>query len=199
MLFAFEANLQRFAVEAMAVANRAGDPHIGQKIHFQAIRAVPFASLAAAAGDVEAEPARLVTAGFRFRQFREQIANIVGQFDVGGRIGARRAADRRLIDGDQFVEMLQPLDAIVNAGIADAAVEIAVQRFGQNVVHQRTFSRSADAGDANECAQRDFDGDIFQVVVPCADNPQFSPRLCRGVCGRPLRRFGTSPPGRAGG
>ena len=64
---ALEADLQRLAVEAMPFAHRAGDPHVGQKIHFQPVRAVPFAGFAAAARDVEAEPARLVAAALSTR------------------------------------------------------------------------------------------------------------------------------------
>ena len=45
------------------------------------------------------------------------------------------------------------------------------------------FPGAADTGDADERAERDFDRDVFEVVVPGADDPQFSPRLCRGVCG----------------
>ena len=115
---AFEADLQRLAIEAMPLANRASDPDVGQKIHLQPVRAVSLARLAAAAGDVEAESARLVAAGLRLGQLGVQIANLVEQLDVGGRVRARRAADRRLIDGDQLVEMLEPFDPLVLAGLA---------------------------------------------------------------------------------
>ena len=56
---ALVANLQRLAVEAMAFADRAGHPDVGQKIHLQLGGTVAFAGLAAAAGDVETETARL--------------------------------------------------------------------------------------------------------------------------------------------
>ena len=60
--FAFEPHLQRFAIEAMPFADRAGDPDVGEEIHLQLVRAVAFARFAAAAVDVEAEAARLVAA-----------------------------------------------------------------------------------------------------------------------------------------
>ena len=83
---ALEADLQRLAVEAVAFADRAGDPNVGQKIHFQLVRAVALAGLAAAAADVEAEPARLVAAGLRLGQLRVEIADLVEDLDVRGRI-----------------------------------------------------------------------------------------------------------------
>ena len=118
---ALELHLQRLAVEAMALAHRAGDPDVGQEIHLQPVRAVALARLAAAAGDVEAEPARLVAAALRLGQLREQVADLVEHLDVGRRVRARRAADRRLVDGDQLVEMLEPFDAVVIAGLPFAA------------------------------------------------------------------------------
>ena len=116
-VFAFEANLQRFAIEAMTVADGAGDPNVGEKIHFEAVGAVAFAGFAAAPFDVETEAAGFVAASFGFGKFGEQIADVVGELDVRGRIGSWRAADGGLIDGDQFVEMLEALDAVVGAGI----------------------------------------------------------------------------------
>ncbi len=121
-----EHDLQRFAIEAVAFADRAGDPDVGQKIHFEAVRAVAFARFAAAALHVEAEPARLVAAAFRFGQLRVEVADVVEQLDVRGRVRARRAADRRLIDGDELVELLEAFDPVVRAGLAFAAVQIAV-------------------------------------------------------------------------
>ena len=43
---ALEADLQRFAIEAVSVADRAGDPDVGQEIHFQPVRAVSLAGFA---------------------------------------------------------------------------------------------------------------------------------------------------------
>ena len=140
---ALEPHLQRLAIEAMPFADGAGHPHVGQKIHLQPVRAVPFARLAAAAGHVEAEPARLVAAALRLGQLRVQVADLVEQLDVRGRVRARRAADRRLVDGDQLVEMLQPFDPLVRAGLAFAAVQIAAQGLDQNVVDQRALARAA--------------------------------------------------------
>ncbi len=142
MLFSLIHHLQRFAIEAVALAHGARDPHVGQKIHLQPVRAVAFARLAAAAGDIEAEPARLVAAALRFGELRVQVADVVEHLDVRARVRARRAADRRLVDDDQLVELIDALDAIVLAGLAFAAHEVAQQRFAQDVVHQRALAAS---------------------------------------------------------
>ena len=168
MLFSLIHHLQRFAIEAVAAAHGAGDPDVGQEIHFQPIRAVAFAGLAAAALHVEAESARLVAAAFRLGKLRVEVADVVEQLDVRAGIRARRAADRRLVDDDQLVELVDAFDAIVLARLAFAAHQVAEQRFGDDVVHERAFAGAAGAGDADECAERDFDVDVFEVVVASA-------------------------------
>ncbi len=83
---ALEANLQRLAVEATALAHRTGHPHISQEIHLQPVGAVAFAGLAATARLVEAEPPRLVAADFRLGHLGEQCPNLIEHLDVGGRV-----------------------------------------------------------------------------------------------------------------
>ena len=46
---ALVADLQGLVVEAMALADRASDPDVGQEVHFQLVGAVAFAGLAPAA------------------------------------------------------------------------------------------------------------------------------------------------------
>ena len=172
IVLALEADLQRLAIEAMPLAHRAGDPHVGQKVHLQPVRAVAFAGFAATAGHVEAEPAFLVAAGFRLGQLRVQLANVVEHLDVGGRVRARRAADRRLIDGDQLVEMLEPFDPLVIARLAFAAVQIAAQGLDQDVVDQRAFARAGNAGHADQRPERNLDVDVLADCCAGADDLQ---------------------------
>ena len=77
---------------------------------------LPFAGLAPPAGDVEAEPARLVPAAFRLGQLGVEVADVVEHLDVRRRVTPRRAADGRLVDGDHLVEVLQTLDRSCSPG-----------------------------------------------------------------------------------
>ena len=121
--FALEAHLQGLAIEAPALANRARHPDIGEEIHFQPIGAVALARLAAAPRLVEAKAARLVAAHLRFGQLGKEGADLVEDLDVSRGIGARRATDRRLIDVDDFVNVLGAGDSIVFADRSALAVE----------------------------------------------------------------------------
>ena len=97
---------QGFLVVAAAVAHLALDVDVGHEVHFDAALAVALAGLAAAAGHVEAEAAGLVAALARLGQHGEEIADGREDLRVGGRVGARGAADGRLVDADDLVDLL---------------------------------------------------------------------------------------------
>jgi hypothetical protein len=112
---ALELHLQRLAVVAAPAAHVAGDVDVRQEVHLDALEPVALARLAAAALHVEAEAPRLVAALARFRQHGVEIADGREQAGVGGGIGARRAADGRLVDADHLVDIRDALDGIVRA------------------------------------------------------------------------------------
>src|SRR5262245_21621 len=170
--FVLELDLQRLAAEPLAFADGARHPDVREKIHFQPRAAVAFAGFAAAAFHVEAEATGLVAAALGLRQLAEQVADFVEDFDIGAGVGARRAADRRLVDGDQLVEVLQPFDRPVSAGTALALVQVAVEGFDDDVADQRALAAAADARDADEFTQRNLDVDVLQVVVCRAEHSQ---------------------------
>ena len=110
------AHVQGLPVVALALALIAGDVDVGQEVHLHLDDAVALAGLAAPALDVEAEAPRLVAPGPRLLGLGEQFAYRGEQSGVGGRIGARRAADRALVDIDHLVQMRQALDACMVLG-----------------------------------------------------------------------------------
>ena len=120
---ALVAHGERFGVVAAAAADFAGDVHVGQKIHFDAAQAVALAGFAAAAFHVEAEAAGLVAALARFGQHGEEFADRGEDAGVGGGIRARRAADGRLVDLDDFVDVLGAFDFAERAGPLHRAIE----------------------------------------------------------------------------
>ena len=101
---ALEADVERLAVVALAVALLAGHVDVGQEVHLDLDLAVAAADLAAAALDVEREAARLVAARARLRRARVELADVVEHAGVGRRVRARRAPDRRLVDVDDLVD-----------------------------------------------------------------------------------------------
>ena len=114
---------QRLLVVAAAVADLALHVDVGHEIHFDASLPVALAGFAAAAADVEAEAPRLVAALARLGQHGEKVADGREDLRVGGRIGARRAANRRLIDADDFVDLLRAGERFMRARLLARAVD----------------------------------------------------------------------------
>ena len=128
------ANVARVAVIARATAGLAGHVDIGQEVHFDGDESVAFTLLATAALHVETETPRLIPPCARLGHPGEEIANGREEPGVCGRVRARRAPDGRLVDVDDLVEVIEPLDAVVVAGtLAHGVVQFAhdgrVERF----------------------------------------------------------------------
>src|SRR5579875_296729 len=167
---ALEPDFERLAIVALALADVALDVDVGQEVHFDLDDAVALAGLAAPAFDVERETARPVAARLGFGQAREPVSYWRECTRVGCRIGTRRAADRRLVDVDDLVEVLDALDAVVRARLLARAHQPARQRLVERVDHQRRFAAARDAGDAGEGAERERNLDALQVVGARADH-----------------------------
>ena len=131
-----------------------------------------MAGLAAPALDVEGEAAGLVAAHLRLLGLGEQVADLVEHAGVGRRVGARCAPDRALVHLHELVQVLEPLDLLHPAGHLARAVELVLQRLGQNLVHQRGLAGAGHAGHGHQHAERDVYADVVQVVLARADDLQ---------------------------
>src|SRR4029078_13012425 len=90
--------------------------------------------------DVETESPRLVAALYRERRRGEEVPDGVVEPDVGGRVRPAVAADRRLVDADHLVDVLEPVHAVVVAGQRAGVHQPLPQRLVEDVVSQRAFS-----------------------------------------------------------
>src|ERR1700733_11321773 len=97
-ILALEQNAQGLRIEAFAAADIAEHLHIGQETHFDALHALTLASFAAATCGIEGEAARGEATHARLGCIRVEAANGIPESDVGRGTGARRLADRGLID-----------------------------------------------------------------------------------------------------
>ena len=166
-------HLEGLAVVPGPVAHLAGHVDVGQEVHLDLQRAVALARLAPAALDVEAEAARLVAAHLRLLRIGEQVPDLVEHARVRRRIRPRRAADRRLVDLHQLVQLIQALHAGMAPRHLAGAVELVRHHLGQDLVDQRRLARTGHAGHAGQQPQRKVDVDVLQVVLPgTADGDQ---------------------------
>ena len=113
----------------------ADDLHLVQEAHFHGDGAESLAFRAGAPGIEAEQGGRLVRGPGEF------LAHRFEHPDIGQGIGARRAADRRLVDDDGLAVVGQ-----------------------KEIVDQAAFARAGDPGDAGQDALGDAGGDILQVM-----------------------------------
>ncbi len=178
---AFIVHVERLAVVALALADVAGDVDVGQEVHLDLHEAVALARLAAPALDVEREAPGLVAAHPRLLRPREQRADEREDAGVGGGVAARCTADGRLVDVDDLVDVLGPLDARVRPRPVLRAMQHLGERAIQDVVDERRLARARHAGHARERAERDGHGLALEVVLArLVDRERVSRSLAAG-------------------
>src|SRR5439155_24245083 len=116
-------HLQRLAVVTPAAARLASDEDVGEEMHLDAKHAVALAGFASTALHVERETTRLVAARARLGERRVEIAEQREHARVRRGVRPRRAADRRLIDRDDFVDVREALDAVALADRRARSIE----------------------------------------------------------------------------
>ena len=195
---AAEHDLERLAVVALALADVALDVDVGQEVHLDLDDAVALAGLAAAALDVEREAPGLVAALRRFGQLREPVADRREGAGVGRGVGARRAADRRLVDVDDLVEMADAVESAVHAGMLARIVEPLGQRLVERLDDQRALAAARHAGDAGEGAERDAGRHVLQVVFLGALDGEPAPAALAPLWRRLAPRLGDRDLAKAG-
>ena len=106
-------NLQRFAVISSASAHLTGHENVGQEMHFNLNNTVTETVLASAARYVEREPACLVAPFLRVGSHGKKVADCVEYARIRCRVASRCSANRRLVNRDDFIEILDSLRAVV--------------------------------------------------------------------------------------
>ncbi|EKB47185.1 hypothetical protein B879_04222 [Cecembia lonarensis LW9] len=132
--FAFVLDLQGLAVVPRTMANLTRNVDVGQEVHFDLQRAVARAGFAAPALDVEGETSRQVAPDLGFVGLCEELAHVVEDPSVGRWVGARGAANGRLVHVDDLVQVFEPLDARVASGDLLGTVESVGQHLVEHVV-----------------------------------------------------------------
>jgi hypothetical protein len=157
--------LPRLAIEALACAAIARDLHVRQEIHLDRAGAGTLTIGASAAAGVEGESSCVITAYACFAGAGKYAPDVVPETDIGGRTGTRGTSDRRLI---HFEYARQPIDALHSLRAYQRSrclrTQLLVQIGVENIARERGFTRSGDARDDDQTAQRDADIDVAQVV-----------------------------------
>ena len=98
-------------------------------MHLNLDNSIAATSFTASAFHIEAESPFLVSTNFRFIRQCEDISNIIEYASICGRIRARSATDRRLIDVHDFVQMLDTMKRFMRSRPLASAIQITCQCF----------------------------------------------------------------------
>ncbi len=139
-------------------------------MHLNLDDAIALACFAATALDVKTEAARHVAARPGLLGAGKQFANRGKQATVGGRVGARCAADRALADVDNAVDMLQSKNFVVWCGIAIRSIELVRDSLIQGVVNECRLSGTGHAGNAGHQTEWYRCFDALQIIAGRADD-----------------------------
>src|SRR5204862_265199 len=113
---------------------------------------------------VEAESPRAIASLLRFAGLDEHAANLVEHARISRRIAPRRPADRRLIDLDEFVDLIHAAQTAVRPRFRPKARQPARDGAGQGLVQERTFARAAHPRHANEHAEWKDRAGVLKII-----------------------------------
>ncbi len=171
-------HLEHLVAVAPAVAVRAAQVHVGEELHLDVLEAVAAAGGAAPVAGVEAEGAGRVAARLRFRRAGEDVADGVERAHVARGVGARGAADGRLVHEHHVVDARRAVHLAEGAGRFRRLAQVLEQRRVQHVLDERGFPRARDARHAHEAVEGELDVDVLEVVL--GDAAKREPRRIGG-------------------
>ena len=106
-------DLQRLPVVPLSLADLTGYIHIRKKMHLNLQDSVAAAGLAPAAFHIKTETSLLISPCLCIRRSCEQFPDQVKHSRICGRVGLWRPADRRLVNIDHLVQLLDSFDVLV--------------------------------------------------------------------------------------
>ena len=157
-VLALPARAAGLGIEARSAAFLARHFDVGQNVHLDALAALALAARAASAGCVKGKTPGIPAAHTGFGGVGEQLADGVPKADIGGRAGARRLADRCLINLQHPRNALVTLDGAAAHQRCALAATLACQQQRQigvqHIPRQRRFARARDTGDDGDASER---------------------------------------------
>ncbi len=137
---AFAPDIQNLIAVAAAVAVRAAQIHVREKLHLDVLETVARAGRAAAVAGIEAEGAGGVLPLLGCGLSGKQAADGIEGAHVAGGVRARGATDGALIHHDHIIDELRAAQAGKLARCLGRLATIFEQRRIQHVLHQRGFA-----------------------------------------------------------
>ena len=134
-------------------------------MHLNLDDTIPTARLTSATGNIEGESSLCVTHCLCILRVREQIADQIENTCVSCRIRTWASADRRLVDVDNLIQLIQSCDIIMFARFYLRPVQRSRQMLIQDLIDKRTFSGTGYACHTGHYAKWELHINILQIVL----------------------------------
>src|SRR5665647_555473 len=142
-------------------------------MHFNFDDAITGASFAPSPPYIKTKPPRLVTPDTGFSRIRKKFPDAIKGPGIGSRIGARGAADGRLVNIDDLVQVLNPQQILMCTGPMPTAMKLFHQRRIEDVLNQGTFAGTGYPADNHHFPQRDGYINVLEIMGPRTLDDQF--------------------------
>ena len=162
-------NLQGFPIETPALAHVTGDVHVRKEVHLDPGGPRPLTAFAAPALDIEREAPGRVAPGSGLRKGGKQLPDRREQAHVGRRVRTGSLADRSLVDVDDLVHVLDPLNVRILPFGQPRSPDPVRQHRIQQVGQEAGFARTRNPGDHRKNPKGKADGNALEVVLRRAD------------------------------
>lgn len=184
------AHAEDFLGEAFSLAGFAGDPDIGEEVHFDFDLSEAFTFLAATAGNIEAEVAWGEAADEGIRDLGEELADGIEDTGVGGWVGGGRRAKRGLADHDDLIDPLGPLEVVEGSGFELGAMEFLGEGRVEDIHDEAALAAATRAGDRDQATERKLGVNILEGVVASTEDLEPIPAWWFGGGGASIGRDG---------
>ena len=147
--FSLEPDFKSLPIIPCATTDITRNKDVRHKMHAKGFVAVTGTLFTASTFGVEGETILFPATNLGLWKRSKEFTDIGEDVGIGGRIGARCASDRTLIDADNLVNEFQTLDGFVGHRCSQAAVEMPRKDGVEGVVDEGGFARTGNACDAN--------------------------------------------------
>ena len=162
---ALDLDFENFRPVALAIAIRATQIHIAQKLHFDMLKARAATTGATPVTAVGTEFAGGVTALARQGRRGKNFSNRIPRAHITHGVGSGRFANGRLVYKHHIAQVVGAQHAVVRAGGFGGFAKVAHQGRRQHVLDQAGLARATHTGDGDQALQRKVDADVLQIVL----------------------------------
>src|SRR5690606_9479101 len=134
--FTFKPHFQRFSIVSFASACFARNHYIGQKVHLNCFVTVTTTGLTSSTLYIERETTRCVSTYFGFGHSCKQISNLCEDTRISGRVGARCSTNRRLVNTDNFINVVYSVNRFVGKWLFVRFVKMLAEDWLEGCIQQ---------------------------------------------------------------